>query len=51
MKNNFLNRGYPLDWVEEAFNTAFKKTRSELLKKKTKKSKKVLFFLYYNTFT
>lgn len=43
MKNNFLSRGYPLDWVEEAFDTAFKKTRSELLRKKTKKSKKYSF--------
>lgn len=43
MKNKFLNRGYPLDWIDEGFNTAFKKTRSELLKKKTRKTRKYSF--------
>ncbi len=43
MKNTFLDRGYPSEWNEEAFNSAFQKTRSELLKNK-------VFYLYYNAF-
>lgn len=39
MKNRFLQRGYPSSWVDRAYNLAFKKTRSELLKKSVKKQK------------
>ncbi len=38
MKNKFIDIGYPSEWIEEAFNSAFQKTCSELLKKENKKS-------------
>lgn len=37
MKKKFLDRGYPSEWIDEAFSTTFQKTRSELLKKRIKK--------------
>ncbi len=46
MKNTFLDRGYPSEWIEEAFNSTFHKTCSELLKNLIKRC----FYLYYNTF-
>lgn len=40
MKSRFSQRGYPLAWIDQAFNTALSKPRSELLTSSQKKSKK-----------
>lgn len=43
MKKKFLDRGYPSEWIDEAFSTTFHKTRSDLLKKRSRKVKKHSF--------
>ncbi len=40
MKKRFTQRGYPLLWINEAYELALKKARSDLLKKSVKKQKK-----------
>lgn len=40
MKDRFLQRGYPIHWVEKAYNTALNKSRAALLKKSKKTEKK-----------
>ena len=40
MKDRFVQRGYPLEWVDKAYKTALNKPRSHLLKKNKKKEKR-----------
>ncbi len=39
MKERFIQRGYSIQWVEKAYNTALNKPRPALLKKSKKKEK------------
>ncbi len=46
MKERFVDRGYSVQCVEEAFQAAFSKPRSDLLQKSVKKDKSVCLLHY-----